>query len=155
MRMKRILPCFFIMVLLLTLSLNVMAQDIPDSSIERFSRLVHDHMAGLVIGDNHLITDAEAKALPYPLLPYELRKDIIVRGHISGFAKLCGLDWEGRNFEPYTDSLRTMKPPLNDYQMAFAIMLHGLSMQNAIETNKDEPCDAESKADFEKKLFKQ
>ena len=145
---------FFMVLVLMMLPAGVMAQQLPKEGVEEFSRLVHDNMAGAMIGDGHLITEEEAQGLEYPLLPYELRQDIIIRGHLSGFAKICGLDWAGRSFEPFMDGLRAMTPKPDDYQMAFAGMLHGLSMENAVQSRKDKPCTDEEKARFETQMLK-
>lgn len=140
-------PAAFLMAaLLLVYPMGATAQQLPEEAVEQFSRLVHDNMAGAMVGNNHIITEAEAKALEYPLFPYEMREQIIIRGHLSGFAKACGLDWAKRSFEPFMMGLRSGDPKPTDYQMAFAGMLHGLSMENAIQSKKDSECTAEEKA---------
>jgi len=126
---------------------------LPQEMVETWSHLVHDNMAGGMIGDGHIITEEEAAKLEYPLLPYELRERIIIIGHLSGFAKWCGLDWENGSFFPLMVNLRKAGT-YNDYQLAFAGLLHGLAQANAERSKKDETCPEADRAKYEKKLIK-
>ncbi len=82
----------FMAALIMMLPVSVMAQQLPKEAVEEFSRLVHNNMAGAMIGDNHIITAEEAEALEYPLFPYEMRQDIIVRGLYRALHRLATLN---------------------------------------------------------------
>jgi hypothetical protein len=45
---------------------------------------------------------------------------------LSGVGKVCGVDWQKRNFEPMMSSLRARG--LNERQVAVAGALHGFGM---------------------------
>ncbi len=47
-----------------------------------------------------------------------------------------------------------MNPAPSDYQMAFAGMLHGLSMENAVQSKKDKICTPDEKARIESQMLK-
>lgn len=134
---------------------NANAQSKPDKEqvVEKISRLVHDNMDGTMVHDSqgkeHIVTKEDVAALEYPLLPYDVRKQIFDRGIISGLAKSCGLDWQRRSFEPFMRQLRATEPPYNDYQLAFAATLHGYMMVQV----ENEPCDVTLKTSIEKKIL--
>lgn len=151
--MKAILNVF-VAALIIMLPVSVMAQQLPKEAVEEFSRIVHENMAGAMVGDNHTLTKEDVAKLEYPLLPFDLRSTIIIRGYLSGFAEHCGIDWSERSFRPLMNSLRAMTPKLNDYQLAFAGMLHGLSMENGVRARKDKPCMPEEKAKIETQMLK-
>lgn len=133
----RLLPLITVALLLAFLA-PAYAVDAPDNSdqakhdkevIEKISHIVHDHMAGAMVSNGHIITDDEAKKLKYPLIPYEERKQVVIVGQLSGLAKLCGLDWKSENYLPLMSALRVQHKDWTDYQFAYAGMLHGLSME--------------------------
>jgi hypothetical protein len=127
------------------------AADTMRDAVEELSKTVHEHMAGGMVSGDHIITEEEAAALEYPLLPYELRKNTIIVGHLSGFAEWCGLDWKETSFMPLMTSLRKTKL-YNDYQLAFAGMLHGTGKQNAIGSKKGQICTPQDKEMIQKQL---
>ncbi|MDB5492331.1 MAG: hypothetical protein JWO78_2180 [Micavibrio sp.] len=124
---------------------------LPREAVENVSRSVHDHMAGAMISNDHIITEDEAKKLQYPLLPYDLREELIKLGSLSGMAQWCGLDWKKRNFFPLMAGLRSKKI-YNDYQLAYAGMLHGHMQSVLLKTQEGKICDDAIKANIDKNL---
>lgn len=66
-------------------------------------------------------TDAE---LAVPLAQFELEKQTVRRGVLSGELQACGDDWQQSSFQPYMDRMREARK-LNDKQLAYIGMLHG------------------------------
>ncbi len=134
-----------VVVSLLGFSVSAKAQGIPPEHVESISRMVFDHMAEAQISDGTLIGKERAAKLPYPLLPYEVRELMIVKGTISGMAEACKLDWLELNFKPLMMALRA-ENQYNDYQLAYAGMLHGVSMNGGeVMAKQHTPCSDDMK----------
>lgn len=130
------------------------AFELDPEMVERLSKSVHKNMAGGMVGDGHIITKEEAAQLKYPLIPFELRRQIIVIGTLSGFAELCGLDWQNKNFLPMMKGIRNKHTDWNDYQFAFAGMLHGVSQSMAVNSGDSKStCTDPFKANIEKNML--
>lgn len=117
-----------------------------EQAIDTLARHAHDALANAKLSDGSLIGEEKAKTLVYPLVPRDIIKTVVARGHITGFAAHCNLDWEKEFFLPTMTQLRKAHPEYDDYQMAFIGVLHGISMSNAEQSQKDKPCTEEMKA---------
>lgn len=135
-------------VLLLSFSMPSLAAEIPQEAVEKLSKAVHEGMADAKLPDGTLIGKEQAAKLKYPLIPFQDREGIIITGHFSGFAEKCGLDWKGNNFQPLMTALRYQHKDWSDIQFAYAGMLHGASMQSAVNSKIGQTCPDE----FRKKV---
>lgn len=143
---------FFLVVGLLW-SIPSWGKDLSQESVERLSKAVYEKMEGTMLPNGELITKEEAASLEYPVIPYDDRERIIIVGHVSGFAKWCGLNWDEENFEPFMKHLRQRYADWSGAQFAYAAMLHGASMKNAERSRKDEECTDDFRAKVSKNLI--
>ena len=121
-------------------SYTAQAQHVPKENVEQISKFVFDHMAEAQLSDGTIVGTERAATLEYPLLPYEVREMLIIKGTFSGLAEVCGLNWEEKNYIPLMTAIRNNEE-FNDYQIAYAGMLHGASMEGGKQTMQlQTPC---------------
>ena len=128
---------------------------LPRASIERLSKSAHAALPRAKISDGSLIGEIRARQLDYPLLPYKVREQIIVRGYVTGFAEACGLDWENKSYLPFMNKMRDEHRDWTTFQFAYVGLLHGLSQKNGKEwaVNNKPGCPDSFSAGFKKFLL--
>lgn len=120
----------------------------PKEMVNDLSRAAHDALIKVKNPEGQTVVKAEdAKKLVYPLISYNEREMAVARGHLSAYAKWCGLEWGKDYFTPYMRSLEIEhKKNWTPFQYAYAEVLHGVSMGYATQQLKGKTCNAAEKA---------
>ncbi len=95
-----------------------------DEMVEQAAQAVRANLTFARFADGSPVpaeTDAE---LALPILPYELEKQTVRRGVLTGELQACGDDWLGSSFQPYMARMRE-GGTLSGKQLAYIGMLHG------------------------------
>lgn len=138
--------------LLVSTPFEVHAEGLPKEMVEKISRMVFDHIDQAKLKDGGVVGKEKAATLQYPLLPYDVREMIIYRGTISGMAEACAMNWMAYNFTPMMTTLHS-DGKYDDYQLAFAGMLHGAAMTGGVRTMlKHKPCSDDIKTQISKMM---
>ena len=144
--MRKLAGIFAVILCLLADLSPATAQTLPRQEVETVARYVHQHMAGMMVGDGHIVTEEEASRLKYPLVPYQIIEATIIRGTISGMAEACKMDWKDHFYLPYMNAIRRAHRDWNDYQFAYVGALHGASMNSGAKAVSQTPCSEDLKA---------
>lgn len=102
--------------------------NMPQEMVDHFGKAAHGLMYGAKLSDGKPIGKERADALEYPLIPYDDIKKAIIRGHVSGFAAHCKLDWGRRSYMPFMTYMRKEHQDWTDVQFAYLGTLHGVVM---------------------------
>ena len=75
---------------------------------------------------------------------------VMHRGVLSATGEHCGLDWQGRNFNPMMSYWRH-KMKKNERQLAIISLLHGI-MQGMVKPNSQMVCTAQMRENLDRRL---
>ncbi|BCH30418.1 hypothetical protein MesoLjLc_23480 [Mesorhizobium sp. L-8-10] len=84
---------------------------------------------------------ASPEEIATPPVSVEQARGAIRAGFISGLAEWCGLDWQGRVFQPLIDSYRNVDR-LEPRIVTMLTLLHGYGQGQMVESMKTQQCSA-------------
>lgn len=105
------------------------AQLIVDPSDDMVRQAAQATRANISLGryaDGRSVAPETADEMAQPIVPFEIERQTVRRGVLTGEMQACGMDWLGVSFQPYMARIRA-GDRLSQKQIVFIGMLHGFA----------------------------
>lgn len=96
-----------------------------DALVKDVTQIAADHIGGIALGDGRMLDENDRDAAT---LPDADAFRVVRQGVISVHAEWCGLDWQGRSYQPFMRSEQKRKN-WSEKQMVYIGLLHSATMQ--------------------------